>query len=63
MDSRKRHRLLKKGWKSGMVQEFLELSDEDAALIEIRARLAYALHELRTFIRLTQAEVARRMGI
>lgn len=62
MDAKKRRRLEKKGWKTGTVQEFLELTDEENALVEIRARLAFAVHQLRQFEHLTQAQVAKRTG-
>jgi len=36
----KRRRLEAKGWKFGTAQEFLRLSDEEAAYIDLKARLA-----------------------
>lgn len=62
MDAQKRRRLESQGWKVGTVQEFFNLSDEQAAFIEIKARLATALADLRARQKLTQVEVARRLG-
>ncbi len=43
MRESKRKRLESKGWKVGAAKEFLELSDEEAADIELRLRLAEGL--------------------
>ena len=45
MRKAKRTRLEKKGWKVGTVQEFLGLSNEEAAYVEVRLRLAAALRK------------------
>ena len=63
MDRSKRSRLEAQGWKVGTVQEFLDLSPQEALLIDIRARLATALAERRSRQELTQAELARRMRV
>ena len=47
MHRAKKARLEKKGWKVGTVQEFLGLSDEEAAYVEVRLRLATALRKRR----------------
>ena len=62
MDRDKRERLAAHGWKAGTVQDFLDLSPEEALLIDIRARLAVALAERRQQRKLTQAELARQVG-
>ena len=62
MDAKKRKRLEAKGWKVGDAQEFLGLSDAEAAYVEIKARLAIALAKRRKSAELTQTELARRMG-
>lgn len=59
MQQAKRERLQARGWKVGTVQDFLELSDEEALLVEIKARLAAALSALRQKRQLTQADLAR----
>ena len=43
----KRRRLKAKGWKIGTAQEFLHLSAEEAAYIDLKARLATSLRERR----------------
>jgi predicted XRE-type DNA-binding protein len=59
MEQVKRQRLQARGWKVGTVQDFLELSDEEALLVDIKARLAVALSQLRQKRRLTQIDLAR----
>lgn len=59
MEQAKRQRLQARGWKVGTVQDFLELSDEEALLIDIKARLAVALSQLRQKRKLTQIDLAR----
>ena len=62
MHERKRKRLEAKGWKVGDTKEFLGLSDEEAAYVELKLRLASSLRELRERRRLTQADLARQLG-
>ena len=57
----KKERLEKKGWKVGTVQEFLGLSDEEAAYVELRVRLAHTLRRRRQQKRLSQTELAKRI--
>jgi len=59
MQRAKRDRLQARGWKVGTVQDFLDLSDEEALLVEIKARLAAALSALRQKRQLTQVDLAR----
>jgi hypothetical protein len=59
MREEKRKRLLAKGWKVGSTQEFLRLTDEEAAYIELKLRLAESLRERRRRGRLTQVDLAR----
>lgn len=56
-DSRKR-KLRKAGWKLGSVEEFLQLSPEEAELIEIKLALADAVREKRVGKHMTQHELA-----
>ena len=51
----------KKNWKEGSVQDFLELSDADMALVETKVALTRALRRKRESARLTQSEIARAM--
>ncbi len=55
----KRRRLEAKGWKVGSAQEFLRLTDEEAAYIDLKLRLAASLRERRQHRSVTQAELAK----
>lgn len=57
----KRRRLEVKGWKVGTTREFLRLSAEEAAYVELKVRLAMGLREWRQRRRLTQADLAKRL--
>ena len=49
------------GWRVGTVREFLGLSAQEAALVEIRLALARGLRVRRLHSGLTQAALARRL--
>jgi DNA-binding XRE family transcriptional regulator len=55
----KRQKLESKGWRVGTVKEFLHLSDDDAAIIELRLRLADNLKRRRQKQNLTQTAFAK----
>jgi transcriptional regulator with XRE-family HTH domain len=57
----KRERLKAAGWAVGGVQEFLGLSDAEAALIEIKLSLSRSLHDRRQQRGLSQVELAKRL--
>jgi predicted XRE-type DNA-binding protein len=57
----KRRRLEAKGWRVGTAQEFLQLTAEEAAYVELKAQLAIGLREWRRRRKLTQAELAKRL--
>ena len=59
MNKRKKNKLAKKGWKTGSVAEFLGLSDEESAYIEMKLALSEKLRERRLRKKLTQAELAK----
>lgn len=61
MDKKKIRELEAKGFKVGDVTEFLELTEEDVALIEMRLALSRMARDVRRRKRLTQVEVARRI--
>jgi DNA-binding XRE family transcriptional regulator len=61
MNNTKRKRLEAKGWKLGNVQEFLNLSPEETAYIELKLALSKNLQDYRKAKRLTQTELARRI--
>ena len=58
----RKDRLENKGWRVAGAQEFLGLSDEEAAYVELRLRLAGSLRKRRRKEKLTQNELARRIG-
>ncbi len=58
----KRERLEKKGWKVGSAEEFLGLSPEEAAYIDLKLRLGAVLLKHRKKDHLTQVELARRIN-
>jgi hypothetical protein len=45
MPRQKQKRLRAKGWKVGTVKEFLGLSDEESAYIELKIKLAAGLRQ------------------
>lgn len=45
MDDRERQRLAEKGWRTGSVAEFLELTPEEIAIVEIKLALSNKLEE------------------
>ena len=62
MNPEKRKRLEAAGWKVGTVREFLDLTDEEAALIELKLDLAKAVKAERIRRKLTQDELGRMLG-
>ena len=48
MDKAKTDRLAAAGWRSGEAADFLELTEEEAAFVELKLALADYLRELRT---------------
>ena len=61
MNSAKRKHLESKGWKVGTAKEFLNLSPEEAAYVEMKLALSRVLYEFRKRKKLTQHELARRL--
>ena len=62
MKQEKRKKLEAAGWKVGTVEEFLGLTDEEAALIALKLDLATAVKAERTRHKLTQDELGRMLG-
>ena len=58
MDSRKKKQLAHKGWQVGTVADFLGLSAEESAYIEMKLALSEKLKERRLEKELTQAQLA-----
>src|SRR2546425_8031722 len=59
MRDNKRKRLQTRGWKVGTAKQFLQLSEEEAALIELRVKLASGLKTRRIRKGLTQVQLAK----
>jgi DNA-binding XRE family transcriptional regulator len=59
MKASKKKGLESKGWKFGGVREFLNLSDEEVAYVELKLALSKNLQEYRREKKLTQEELAR----
>lgn len=59
MKTAKRKRLEAKGWKIGNPTEFLRLSSEEAAYVELKLALSKNLQATRKEKNLTQEELAR----
>lgn len=62
MKAAKRRKLEAKGWKIGSAADFLELSEEDAAYVELKLKLGSCLKGTRTQHRLTQKQLAERIN-
>lgn len=59
MRKTKQKRLESKGWKIGNTDEFLDLSPEESAYIEVKLELADHLRKRRQRRKLTQVQLAR----
>jgi DNA-binding XRE family transcriptional regulator len=59
MRESKQERLEAKGWRFGTAQEFLGLSNEESAYVELRLRLADSLKSRRQKRKLSQTELAK----
>ena len=56
------NRLRAAGWRSGDAADFLELTEEEAAFVELKLALGDYLKKVRTENAWTQSDVARRLG-
>jgi ribosome-binding protein aMBF1 (putative translation factor) len=61
MKAAKVRRLKTAGWKLGSTKDFLRLSDQEAALVEVKLCLADALRLARRKRGLSQVDLAKRM--
>jgi ribosome-binding protein aMBF1 (putative translation factor) len=59
VDNAKRARLEKAGWKVGTAREFLGLSPQEAAYVELKLNLARAFTEKRKSLGLSQVAIAK----
>ncbi len=57
-----RKKKLPKSWTEGSVQGLLGLSNQEAAIVEMRVRLAEEVREKRRAKRITQGELAERIN-
>jgi predicted XRE-type DNA-binding protein len=62
MDKQKQKRLAEAGWRVGSTAEFLGLTPEEELHLVIKLALASAVRARRTKLRLTQAQLAERLG-
>ncbi len=62
MRKSKKAKLEAAGWRVGTAAEFLKLSKEEAAMIEIKLSLAESLRNRRQTRKLSQTQLARRLG-
>lgn len=62
MRKNKKERLEAAGWRVGNAADFLGLSKEEAALIEMKLGLADSLKRRRESSKLTQTELAKRLN-
>ena len=58
MNKEEKARLEARGWKVGSTEEFLGLTPEEAAYVELRLKLRDAVRELRKKNHLTQTQLA-----
>jgi DNA-binding XRE family transcriptional regulator len=61
MEKAKKRRLEKKGWVVGDTQQFLQLTDDEIAYIEVKLAFSKRLRERRVKERMTQAQLARQI--
>ena len=61
MNAKKLRKIKEKGWGAGSVADFLDLSPEEMAYIDMRFKLAKSLRQKRKEQRLSQAKLALRI--
>lgn len=61
MDRQKRKHLEAAGWRVGSVSEFLDLTPEESAYIELRLKLSDGVKQLREEKHWTQTQLAKRL--
>ncbi len=62
MKASKQKKLEAAGWKVGSASEFLELSDAEAMLVNIKLALAKTIKDLRQSKKITQSDLAKMIG-
>lgn len=61
MTTEKKRKLEKKGWRVGSVSDFLGLSPEENAYVELKVRLSKELRQRRQKLGISQVEVAKKL--
>ena len=61
MDKKTQTKLQAAGWRLGDAQDFLELTEQELMLLQIKESLSQAVRTMRTRQKLTQTELAKRM--
>ena len=61
MNKEKREALEAAGWVFGNAEDFLELTEEERCLVELRLKIARGIRALRKLQKLTQGELATKM--
>lgn len=61
MDKNKKERLESSGWVVGDTQDFLDLSEEEMRLIDLKVKLASKLRERRSELGWTQRQLAQKI--
>jgi DNA-binding XRE family transcriptional regulator len=62
MDKRKLERLRAKGWRVGGAEEFLGLTPEEAAYVEVRLALSDNVRKMRVRKKISQVRLAKLLG-
>ena len=62
MNAARKKRLQMDGWAVGTTREFLKLSEEESAYIDIKLRLASKLSDRRKSLGITQVAMAKKIG-
>jgi len=62
METKKRAKLESAGWRVGEAEDFLELTAEEVAFVELKLALSSGLKDLRAEHGLTQGELAEKLG-
>lgn len=62
MKRAKQKKLAERGWRVGSAAEFLGLTPEEAAFVEIKLALSDALRAQRQTAKLSQTQAARKLG-
>jgi ribosome-binding protein aMBF1 (putative translation factor) len=62
MKNSKRARLKARGWRVGSVAEFLDLTPEESAFVEMKLALSQCVRDRRTAQNISQAALAKRLN-